>query len=140
MWRSPVGSQADQRERPGGDDVHDDDAREFEGSDVVTRNTRVISQNLIEILTDTNARQWDDGWVRLADGYQFRLWSSTNPEPTERENENIDDFTARQRAARRDRITLLANRAERTLAAQQAHEAALPPVPPPCTPSSTPVG
>ena len=134
MWRSPVGSKADQRERPGGDDAHDDDSREFEGSDVVPRNTRVISQNLIEILTDTNARQWDDGWVRLADGYQFRLWSSTNPEPTERENENIDDFTARQRAARCDRITLLANRAERTLAAQQAHEAALPPVPPPVLP------
>jgi hypothetical protein len=114
--------------------VHDDEALEFVGSDVVTRNTRVISQNLIEILTDTNSRQWDDGWVLLADGYQFRLWSNTNLEPIERDGESIDEFTACQRAARRDRITLLANRAERTLAAQQAHEADLPPVLPPVLP------
>ena len=116
MWRSPVGSQADPREGQGqaqglgGDEVPDNNAQ-FEGSDIVNRNTRVISQNLIEILSNSDAPQWDDGWVPLADGYRFRLWSNTNPEPTEREHENMEDFTARQRAARRDRITLLANRA-----------------------------
>ena len=112
MQRSPAPSQGDQRERQGGEDVHDDEAPEFVGSDVVTRNTRVISQNLVEILTDTNAQQWDDGWVLLADSYQFRLWSHTNPEPIERDGESIDAFTARQRAARRDRITLLAGTRE----------------------------
>ena len=63
--------QGDRREGQGGEDLNDDEIPEFVGSDVVTRNTRVISQNPIEILTDTNARQWDDGWVMLADGYQF---------------------------------------------------------------------
>ena len=43
------------------------------------------------------------------------------------------EFVVRQHAARRDRIRLLANRAERTRAAQQAYEQTLPPppVPPP---------
>ena len=141
MRRTPVGSQADplegqgqgQGQGPGGDEVPDNNAQ-FEGSDIVNRNTHVISQNLIDILSNSDAPQWDDGWVPLADGYRFRLWSTTNPEPTEREHENMGDFTARQQTARRDRIILLANRAERTLAAQQAHEASLPPVLPPVLP------
>ena len=57
----------------GGENVIEEEIPEFVGSDVVTRNTRIISQNLVEILTDTDARQWDDGWVMLADGYQFNL-------------------------------------------------------------------
>ena len=121
-------SQGDQREAngQGGENVIGDEVPEFVGSDVVTRNTRVISQNLVEILTDTDARQWDDGWVMLADGYQFNLWSHTNPEPVERPNETMDAFIARQRTARLDHLNLLANRAQRTVAAQQAHEEAFP--------------
>ena len=71
MQRSPAPSQSDQREAKGqgGENLSGDEIPEFVGSDVVTRNTRVISQNLFEILTDTDARQWDDGWVMLADGY-----------------------------------------------------------------------
>ena len=38
----------------------------------------------------------------------------------------MDAFTARQRTTRRNRLTLLANRAQRTVAAQQAHEEAFP--------------
>ena len=40
----------------GGENVIEEEIPEFVGSDVVTRNTRVISQNLVEILTDTDAR------------------------------------------------------------------------------------
>ena len=69
-------------------------------ADVVDRNTRVISQNLVEILTDPDAPQWDSGTVILPDGYQFQLWSAINREPLNGENESLPDFTARQRAAR----------------------------------------
>ena len=115
----------------GGEDVIEE---EFVGSDKVTRNTRIISQNLVEILTDTDAAQWDDGWVMLADGYQFNLWSHINPEPVERQGETMDAFIVRQRQARLDRLTLLANRARRTGDAQLAHEEAFPTPPHPVPP------
>ena len=115
----------------GGDDVIEE---EFVGSDRVTRNTRIISQNLVEILTDTDAAQWDDGWVMLADGYQFNLWSHIHPEPMERQGETMEAFTVRQRQARLERLTLLANRARRTGDAQLAHEEAFPTPPHPVPP------
>ncbi len=117
---------------PGGEAMPGNQGQ-FEGSDIVDNNTRVLSENLVEILSNPEAQQWDDGWAFLDDGYKFRLWSRVNPEPMERENEQEEEFVVRQHAARRDRIRLLANRAERTRAAQQAYEQSLPPppVPPP---------
>ena len=120
------------------ENVHDatgqggvDEIPEFVGSDVVDRNTRVISQNLVEILTDQDAPQWDSGTVILPDGYQFQLWSAINREPVNGENESLADFTARQLAARTDRIILLANRAQRTLNAQRDYPPQAPPPRPP---------
>ena len=110
----------------GGDNIVEDEIPEFVGSEVVTRDTRTISQNLVEILTDTDARQWDDGRLRLANGYQFNLWSQIHPEPVEHPHESMDAFIARQRQARLNRLTILANRAQRTLDARRAHDEAFP--------------
>ena len=75
---------------PGGDNVVEDELTDRVGSDVINVDTRVLSQNLIEILGDLEARQWDDGWVTLNDGFQFRLWSAIHPEPKENEGESMD--------------------------------------------------
>ena len=128
-----MGSQGQEEnfhDAPGGDE-----GMEFTGSDVVDRNTRVVSQNLFEILQDPDAPQWDSGSVLLNDGYLFQLWSDISPEPVSGENETLADFTARQRVARTARITLLANRARRTADAQKAHEDSRPPPPSPRRPS-----
>ena len=123
---------------PGGDNVIGDELIERVGSDVVTVDTRILSQNLIEILHNLEASQWDDGWVTLGDGFQFRLWSAIHPEPSENEGESMDAFVLRQRAARLERLTILANRAQRTLDARAAQNearcASLPPVQPPLLP------
>ena len=123
---------------PGGDNVIGDELIERVGSDVVTVDTRILSQNLIEILHNLEASQWDDGWVTLGDGFQFRLWSTIHPEPSENEGESMDAFVLRQRAARLERLTILANRAQRTLDARaaqnEARRASLPPVQPPLLP------
>ena len=105
-----------------------DEIPEFTGSDVVDRNTRVISLNLFEILQNPDAPQWDSGSVLLNDGYLFQLWSYISPAPENRENESLEDFTARQRLARTARLNLLANRARRTRDALKAYEEANPPV------------
>ena len=124
---------------PGGDNVVEDESTDRVGSDVITVDTRILSQNLIEILGNVEASQWDDGWVTLSDGYQFRLWSAIHPEPTENDNETMDAFIPRQRQARRERLTILANRAQRTLDARtaqtEARQASLPPLQPPLLPS-----
>ena len=122
----------------GGENVMEEEIPEFVGSDVVTRNSRVISQNIAGILADPDASQWDNGLVVLADSYQFNLWSDINPEPVNRPNETMEAFTARQRAARLDRINLLANRAQRTINAQKAHDDAFPPPPSSSCPSPSP--
>ena len=107
-----------------------DEIPKFTGSDVVDRNTRVISLNLFEILQNPDAPQWDFGSVLLNDGYLFQLWSDIFPAPENRENESLEDFTARQRLARTARLNLLANRARRTRDALKAYEEANPPRPP----------
>ena len=122
-----------------GDNVVLDEPTDRGGSDVITVDTRILSQNLIEILSDFEASQWDDGWVTLGDGYQFRLWSAIHPEPKENDNETMDAFIPRQRQARLERLTILANRAQRTLDARTAQtgarQAPLPPLQPPLLPS-----
>ena len=123
---------------PGGNNVVGDEPTERVGSDVVTLDTRILSPNIIEILQNLEARQWDDGWVTLSDGFQFLLWSAIHPEPKENVGEAMEAFIPRQRAARLARLTILANRAQRTMDARrahgEAHRAPLPPAQPPLLP------
>ena len=91
--------------------------------------------DIFEILRDPDAREWDSGAVLLNDGYRLQLWSDHTPAPLGHDNESLEDFTTRQRAARTARINILANRAERTGAARKTYEEAFLPPPPPRRPS-----
>ena len=90
-------------------------------SEVVDLNSRVISQNIFNILQNPAAAKWDLGTVNQPDGNPFDMWSNHSPAPTQGREEMQAAFTLWLHAARLERSQVLANRAERQEAALKTH-------------------
>ena len=86
-------------------------------------NSMGLSRELLKLLYDPNALEWDSGVVTLGNGHKFALWSPHDPAPESKEGEGIDEFTARQISARQRRQAILANRAQRIDEARRIYRA-----------------
>lgn len=104
-------------------------------SEVVDLNSRVISQNIFNILQNPTAAEWDLGTVNQPDGNPFDMWSNHSPAPTQGREEMQAAFTLWLHAARLERSQVLANRAERQEAALKTHCESFQQPPPLPTPS-----
>ena len=78
-----------------------------------------LSRELLAILYNPTAKEWDPGFVMLRNGKKFGLWTTHHPEPIARENEAPEAFASRKIAARQARYAILENRAQRVASARQ---------------------
>ena len=103
------------------DDFMQESWRASQDSDLCLHTSLGLSRELLEVLYNPTAKEWDSGFVILGNGKRFGLWTRHHPPPESRENEDMDAFTARQIAERQRRYEILANRAQRIAEARRAH-------------------
>ena len=99
----------------------DESWRMSQDSDLCLPSSLCLSRELLAILYNPTAKEWDPGFVILKNGRKFGLWTKHHPHPIAREDEDMDAFAARQISERQARYEILENRSQRIAEARHAH-------------------